>query len=79
MLLNHELDETNRKLIECRKRIAKLVSLHDDDRARLSHQQSRIIGLEAQVKLYREKRITATAHDVAGARAAIYQYANTGV
>ena len=49
VLLTHELDETNRELVACRKRIAKLVVMRDDDSTRLSYQQARISELEAEL------------------------------
>ena len=74
-LLTHELDEACRELANSRRRIAQLVTLHDNDQKRLTQQQASIVELEAEVKRLKDKLITATAHEAAGRNAAIYQHA----
>jgi chromosome segregation ATPase len=77
VLLNHELDETNRQLVECQERIASLMALHKGDEVRLGQQQARILELEAQVKGYREKLTTATQNDATGRSATVFSFTHT--
>jgi len=77
-LLGHELDETNRELVACRKRIARLVKMHDSDQQRIANQQARILQLEAEQKVLREKLIAFTAKEASGRSAAIFKNAYTG-
>ena len=77
-LLNHELDKTYRELTQSRRRIAQLVTLHDNNQQRLKHQQARIGELETEVKRLKDRLVTATARDAAGNSAAIYENAYQG-
>ncbi|MBA1245466.1 hypothetical protein [Pseudomonas japonica] len=77
-LLNHELDETCRELANGRRRIAQLVTQHDNDQQRLKHQQARIGELETEVKRLKDRLVTAMAREAAGHSAAIYENAYHG-
>ncbi|MBF7143603.1 MULTISPECIES: hypothetical protein [Pseudomonas] len=76
VLLNHELDDVNRQLIECHERIARLMASHADDKARLGHQQGRILELEAQLKRFQDKQALAASNEVAGRGATVFSLAH---
>ena len=65
-LLNHELDETCRELTHSRRRIAQLVTQHDNDQQRFKHQQARIGELETEVKRLKDRLVAAMAREAAG-------------
>ena len=77
-LLNHELDETCRELTHSRRRIAQLVTQHDNDQQRLKQQQARIGELEAEVKRLKDRLVAAMAREAAGSSPAIYENAYQG-
>ena len=77
-LLNHELDEACRELTQSRRRIAQLVTQHDNDQQRLKQQQARIGELETEVKRLKDRLVTAMASEAAGNSAAIYEHAYHG-
>ena len=74
-LLNHELDETCRELTHSRRRIAQLVTQHDNDQQRLKHQQARIGELETEVKRLKDRLVTGMAREAAVNSAALYEHA----
>ncbi|MFF7709473.1 hypothetical protein [Pseudomonas sp. NPDC007930] len=54
-LLEHEGEELARELASCRRRIAKLLALHDQDQKRILRQHARIIELESGLATCRER------------------------
>lgn len=74
-LLGHELDETNRELAACRKRIARLVKMHDTDQQRIANQQARIVQLEEERRVLTGKLIAFTTKEASGPAAMLFKHA----